>query len=238
MRRFFRKQHEKWAKEKIALFLSQIRLSKNCSLLDLGGQDGAYMERMKNELRDFKILIADINEKMLDKAKQRGYETRYIDGGKGSFPFENGEFDCIFCNSVIEHVTVPKEEIWKMNNNFRKRSFETQKHFAGEIRRCAKSYYVQTPHRHFPVEAHTWFPLINFMPRFMQILGIRMLNRVWFKRTTPDWNLLDERQMKMLFPDANIIVVRKMGLKKEIIAIKPFVQSPKPQERTEAELAV
>ena len=222
MKKFFKKKHEKWAKEKIELFLSNINLPHDSSLLDLGGNNGAYMERMKDKLNDFNILIADIDEDALNKAKQKGYETRYIDGSKDSFPFSEGELDCIFCNSVIEHVTIPKEQIWKTGNNFRKRSLATQKHFASEIRRCSKSYFVQTPHRHFPIEAHTWFPLINFMPRFIQIMAIKILNTFWFKRTTPDWNLLDEHQMKEFFPDAKIIVNRKMGMKKEIIAIKAF----------------
>lgn len=220
MKKLFSKHHEKWAKEKIRLFLSNINLKANSSLLDLGGRDGAYMERMKTNLSDYKILIGDIDQQQLSEAQQKGYETRFIDGSKDQFPFQNSEFDCIFCNSVIEHVTIPKEEIWKTGNHFRKRSLSIQKHFAEEIRRCAKSYYVQTPHRSFPIEAHTWFPFIGFMPRFVQVMSIKLLNKFWFKHTTPDWNLLDEKQMQEFFPDAKIFVIKKMGFKKEIIAIK------------------
>ncbi|HRE49968.1 MAG TPA: class I SAM-dependent methyltransferase [Flavitalea sp.] len=222
MKKFFAKKHEQWAKQKIALFLSNINLSPNASLLDLGGRDGAYMERIKDKLSDFKVLIADIDQVALSKAQQRGYETRYIDGSKEQFPFGDGEIDCIFCNSVIEHVTIPKEEVWQTGNNFRQRSLAIQRHFANEIRRCSKSYYVQTPHRHFPIEAHTWFPLIGYMPRVIQVGMIKILNKFWFKRTSPDWNLLDEKQMKEFFPDAKIFVIKKLGFKKEIIAIKPF----------------
>jgi ubiquinone/menaquinone biosynthesis C-methylase UbiE len=225
MKKIFSKYHEKWAKEKINFFLSNIHLPHNSSILDLGGNNGTFMERFKNYFKDnYKIIIADIDERALLLASQKGYKTQYIDGGKDKFPFEDGSIDCIFCNSVIEHVTVPKDEVWETNNNFKERSLVTQKNFADEIRRCAKSYYVQTPHRHFPIEAHTWFPFIAFLPRFMQIKLIRLLNKYWFKKTRPDWNLLDEKQMKELFPDAKIIVNRKMGFKKEIIALKPFDQ--------------
>lgn len=222
MKQLFLKYHEKWAKEKIKLFLANINLSNNCFLLDLGGQGGAYMNRFKKYFKsNYRIIIADIDERALEEAKQNGYETRFMDGGQ-RFPFNDSEFDCIFCNSVIEHVTIPKEEAWQMGNHFKERSMEIQKGFANEIRRCSKSYYVQTPHRHFPLEAHTWFPLISFFPRKLQILSIKVLNRFWFKKTTPDWNLLDEYQMKEFFPDAQIFVIKKLGFKKEIIAIKPF----------------
>ncbi len=223
MKKIFSKYHEQWAKEKINLFLSNINLPVNSSILDLGGNDGAYMERFKSNFgKLYTILIADIDEKSLAQARQKGYETRFMDASKDKFPFKDSEFDCIFCNSAIEHVTIPKEEIWKIGNNFKKRSLLIQKSFADEIRRCSKSYYVQTPHRHFPIEAHTWFPFIGFLPRIIQITSIKFLNKFWFKKTTPDWNLLDENQMKEFFPDAKIFVIKKMGFKKEIIAIKPF----------------
>lgn len=222
MRKIFVKYHEKWAREKIDFFLLNINLPGNSFILDLGGNNGAYMERFKTHCKEnYRIIIADIDKGALEEAGQRGYDTRHMDGGE-KFPFSDSEFECIFSNSAIEHVTVPKEEIWNFGNNFKERSMGIQKNFADEIRRCSKSYYVQTPHRHFPIEAHTWFPFVGFLPRVMQIRLIRLLNRFWFKKTTPDWNLLDEKQMKNLFPDANIFVIKKMGFKKEIIAIKPF----------------
>ena len=223
MRKIFLKYHEKWAKEKIRLFLSNNNLPVNSSLLDLGGNNGAFMERFKNDFgKSYNILIADINEKALECAREKGFKTRHIDGSSERFSFEDSEFDCIFCNSVIEHVTIPKDEIWNTGNNFKKRSLLIQKNFANEIRRCSKSYYVQTPHRHFPIEAHTWFPLVGYMPRIIQVILIKSLNKFWVKRTSPDWNLLDENQMKDFFPDAKITVIMKMGFKKEIIAIKSF----------------
>ena len=223
MKKLFNKFHEKWAKEKINFFLSNINLPGNSTILDLGGHDGAYMERFKNYFgNSYNILIADINEKALKMATERGYKTRYLDGSKDAFPFREAEFDCIFCNSVIEHVTLPKDEIWAMHNDFERRSLVIQKKFADEIRRCSKSYYVQTPHRGFPIEAHTWFPFIGFFPRSLQIYSIKFLNKFWFKKTSPDWNLLDENQMKEFFPDAKIFVIKKAGFKKEIIALKHF----------------
>ncbi len=225
MRKIFTEYHKKWAIEKIRFFLLHMHLPDNASVLDLGGGNGAYMERFKRYFsKNNRIIIADLNERALQQARNKGFETKGMDGGTNRFPFADKEFDCIFCNSVIEHVTVPKNEVWKTDNDFKKRSLLIQKKFADEIRRCAKSYYVQTPHRHFPVEAHTWFPMINFLPRNLQVRSVKFLNKFWFKKTRPDWNLLDEKQMKEFFPDAAIHVIRKLGFKKEIIAMRSFAQ--------------
>ena len=226
MKKLFSIYHKMWAKEKINLFIENINLPINSSVLDLGGGNGSYMKQLTNIQENFNILndilIADIDEKSLKKAREKGFKTKTIDGSKVNLPFKDSEFDCIFCNSVIEHVTISKNDVWKIKNDFKKRSLLIQKNFANEICRCSKSYYVQTPHRHFPVEAHTWFPFIGYLPRIMQVLFIKFLNKFWIKKTAPDWNLLDETQMKEFFPDAKIFVIKKMGFKKEIIAIKPY----------------
>lgn len=224
IKKLFLKYHAKWANEKLNIFFNNVKnLPVNATVLDLGGSDGSYMDRMKKHFPNtYSMVIADIDESSLQIAKEKGYNVILMDASSGGFQFKDKEFDCIFCNSAIEHVTIDKDRIWTTIKSFRKESLEIQKKFADEIRRCARSYYVQTPHRHFPIEAHTWFPLISYMPRFLQIFTIRVLNTFWVKKTKPDWNLLDEKQMLSLFPDAKIFVLKKMGFKKEIIAIKTY----------------
>lgn len=220
------KLHEKWAKDKVIFFSNNINLPENASLLDLGGNDGAYMKRFSSFLsHTYKIIVADLDKDALVRAQKNGFDVRFIDGSSDRFPFQDNEFDCIFCNSVIEHITLPKSETWNYNNDFKKRSLAIQSNFCKEIMRCSKSYYVQTPHRNFPIESHTWFPFVGIVPRNLQISIIKLLNRFWIKGTIPDWNLLNEKQMRLLFPDAEIHVVKKLGFKKEIIAIKKFSEN-------------
>ena len=72
MRKIFLKYHLKWAKEKINFFLSNVNLPNNSFILDLGGQSGAYMERFKNYFqKNYKIIIADLDEKALEEARQK-----------------------------------------------------------------------------------------------------------------------------------------------------------------------
>lgn len=223
IKKIFNKYHEKWAKEKFDFFLKNMDLSNNQTILDMGGGDGSYMDRFKAFLNNYKVIIADIDKKALQVAEEKGYFTSQIDAASNKLPFNDQEIDCVFCNSVIEHITIPKDQLWSdrsSSDSFSDEAFEIQKKFATELRRVAKKYYVQTPHKAFPVEAHTWFPFVGYLKRKNQLRVIKQLNKFWVKKTAPDWNLLDEHDMQKMFPDAEIIVWKKYGFKKEIIALK------------------
>jgi SAM-dependent methyltransferase len=223
IKKLFNRLHEKWANEKFSFFINKMNLSQNDTILDLGGGDGSYMDKFSSSLKPYKILVSDIDPKALKKAREKGYETLIIDASCNQLPYEDQQINCIFCNSVIEHVTLPKDQLWTDNNStsdFSTKAFEIQKKFASEIMRSGQKYYVQTPHKTFPIEAHTWLPFISYLNRKTQLKVLKIINKYWIKKTEPDWNLLNEDDMKALFPNAEIIVNRKFGFKKEIIAIK------------------
>ena len=137
--------------------------------------------------------------------KQRG-DGRALD-------LEDDSFDIAFSNSVIEHVG----------------EWADQAAFAREIRRVAPSYYVQTPNRYFFLEPHLLAPFVHFLPW-------RVLRRVvrygtgWGLLTKPtqaqvdaylqNIRLLTKAEMKQLFPDADIIEEKFLGLTKSLIAVR------------------
>ncbi len=221
IKKIIKKRREKWANERFDFFLKEMNLSPGMNILDLGGNDGSFIDRFKNKLKDYKLIISDIDKKALEKAKAKGYETLEMDGSL-KFPFQNEQFDCIICNSVIEHVTINKDDVWKIKNSkiFKVKSWESQSLFASEISRCSKKYFVQTPHKDFFFETHVWIPFIAFLPRSIQLKLIKFFNTFWIKKTQPDWSLLSKKEMQNLFPDAIIYVNKKFGFPKEIIAIK------------------
>jgi len=49
---------------------------------------------------------------------------------------------------------------------------------------------------------------------------IKTLNRFWFKKTSPDWNLLNKKNMTSLFPDSVIKINWLFGFPKDIIAVR------------------
>jgi hypothetical protein len=204
------------------LFLTRLAPRVGDRILDLGGDDGAHIAQVV-PFREG-VVVADISSEALRRASaDYGFETLLLDES-GQIPASDCSFDIVFCSSVIEHVTVDKEDLEKYATNatFARSALERQKLLAEEVRRIGKSYFVQTPNKYFLIESHSWLPgLIVFLPRRFLIRLLRLMNRWWPKKTELDWNLLTYNKMQDLFPDAQIIRERSLGMTKSIIAVKP-----------------
>jgi hypothetical protein len=134
-----------------------------------------------------------------------------------ALPFADRSFDVVFSNSVIEHVGAPAE----------------QQRFADEVRRVGCKYWVQTPNRWFPVEAHLLTPLIHFLPKSWQAAVVRRFSVwQWLERPSEgrrafyvehylrDIRLLSYADMSRMFPGATVIRERWLGWTKSLIAHK------------------
>jgi hypothetical protein len=217
----FQKIRARFLNNRIKVLLRVYYLKGGTSILDLGGYDGRYMDQLKLTHPDIIVTIADQDKEGLALAQKKGYNTILLDGAL-KLPFSDKQFDLIFCNSVIEHVTLPKDHIWDTKNgaDFKKRSWDIQLHFAHEIERSSKAYFVQTPNRNFFIEHHSWLPFVQFLPRNVLIDFLKFSNKFWIKQTAPDWNLLNKNQLKELFPSAKIIREKFLLMNKSIIAYK------------------
>jgi SAM-dependent methyltransferase len=210
---------QKYRTKRAVLFHRYLHPTQSDRILDLGSEDGSSIAKIIPFREN--VFIADINQEMLARGQQKyGFKTVLLDEN-GMLPFEDNYFDIVYCNSVIEHVTIDKKHQWSLQSQkeFTKVALERQKQFANEIRRIGRSYFVQTPCKNFIFESHTWLPLLQFLPRPVLIRAIRFLNKWWVKRTTPDWNLLTVKQMKAFFPEAVIVEERILGLTKSLIAV-------------------
>jgi hypothetical protein len=214
--------YSKRARAKRAEWLTRyIRLQPDDLVLDLGGGSGDHFHAVFPDHK--KVVIADVLEKDLELARERyGYQTVQLPDGDTKLPFETQRFDVVFCSSVLEHVTGPKEEEWNPDPaRFAKVGRLHQWAFADEIRRIAKAYYVQTPYRYFLIECHTCLPgIIVLLPRPLLVRLVRFTNTFWPKQTSPDWRLLTVREFTKMFPDATIEIERSLGCVKSLMAIK------------------
>lgn len=168
------------------------------------------------------VYIADISrDAVKNGASLYGFKPVVVDES-GNLPFEDGFFDIVYCSSVIEHTTVPKAELWEWRDGkkFKEASWERQSGFAREITRLGKQYFVQTPCKTFPIESHTWLPLVGHFPREVLLPILRLSNRYWVKAADPDFNLLGLSEMQQLFPDAEIVLETKYGFTKSLMAIR------------------
>jgi len=137
----------------------------------------------------------------VDLRDQPAYPGPFAVGDAAAgLPFAEGEFDLVYCSSVIEHVPVDRREA-----------------FAAEIRRVARGWFVQSPARSFPVEPHSLLPFAHWLPP-----GAR--RRYWRlgAAAAGEWqeiSLLRRGEMEALFGPA--LPERFLGLTKSWVCVRP-----------------
>jgi hypothetical protein len=135
----------------------------------------------------------------------------------------------VLSNSVIEHVTLPKERCRVDqrvdHEEWMREARAAQRAFAASIRRVGAGFFVQTPHRHFPIDAHVHLPFVQYLSHNQACRLVAITDRFWIKSClgTVDWELFTPGELAELFPDASITTERLLGLPKSIIAWKRAV---------------
>jgi SAM-dependent methyltransferase len=195
-------------------------------ILDLGGGDGRHFGGFWSHRE--KVYIADIRIGALRRARnENGFRFTVLLDEDGQLPFPDLYFDIVFCNSVIEHVAVPKQALSECANSrqFVAQAWEHQQRFANEVRRVGKKYFVQTPNKYFPLESHTLLPFVQYLPRRQLLRIIHLSNRFWLKGTSGDFCLLTKAAVQRLFPDAYVLEEKFMGMTKSLIAVRAHRES-------------
>lgn len=213
--------------QRARLFLQRITLEPQMRVLDLGSGDGSHVSSLLagSPIHSESIFIADIDRAAVQRGYHKfGFTPVFLEESAPRLPFPDNYFDVVFCSSVIEHVTLPKKEVWSIRSSseFQRRAWRRQREFAGEVQRISKQFFVQTPNRYFPIESHTWLPFIAWLPRPWLLSTLSLTNRIWIKKTGADWCLLDKRQLAELFPAATILEEKFFGFTKSVIAIQGF----------------
>jgi SAM-dependent methyltransferase len=216
------KASQKARRTRAETFRRAFAIDSETKILDLGSEDGSNIAVVleNTKVRPENVFIADIDRATIEGGRTKYGFTPVLLNESGALPFADVFFDIVYCSSVIEHVTVPKEDVWRADIDFENRARAAQEKFAVEIRRVGKQYFVQTPARSFIVESHTWLPFLGYLPRAALIPTMKFANSFWVKKAYPDFYLLSAREMQRLFPDARIFTEKKFGMTKSIMAIK------------------
>ena len=178
-------------------------LSAKTRVLDVGGYE--YYWRYFDQVPRATMLN-------LDRSVERTSEFDWVIADARRMPFADGAFDVVFANSIVEHVG----------------DQASRQIFAAEVERVGKRYYVQTPNQWFPVEPHLWTPFIHYLPAPLQKRLLRNFT-VWGWLVRPTRQGCDEfvdqvrlltvRELKALFPGAEIWKERVLGCTKSLIAV-------------------
>lgn len=207
--------------KRVSIFLERLELDETSQILDLGSEDGSYLAEYYPWPSS--ITLADLDEGPMSAGVERyGLKGFKKIPNEGEIPFEDGEFEAVWCNSVIEHVTVPRDQLADMDDEeFLFSANRHQEKFAREISRIAKHYFVQTPYIHFPIESHSFLPLIPYFNHQARYKFGEWTKSFWVKQWTADFLLYDQKRFRAHFSDADdILVERVVGVPKSLIAVR------------------
>ena len=170
----------------MALFVKLMKPMPAMKILDLGGQPSIW---------DFINTPLDITclnlPGIATVAHTTHHQITYVEGDACSMPhYAFGDFDLVFSNSVIEHVGCHEKRL----------------QFANEVLRLSSKYWIQTPSKYYPIEAHCGMPLWWFYPQSLRSYFISK-----WKKKLPDWTEMVETttfvsssELQNIFPSSTI----------------------------------
>ena len=186
-------------------------------ILDMGGTLEYWSRVGIAFLREHRVTITVVNlvasEISADRSDLDIFTTAVGDACDLTEVGDNA-FDLAHSNSVIEHVL----------------TWENMKRFAAETRRVSPYYYVQTPYFWFPIDPHYYsFPLFHWLPRptrasILSNFPIAHSGRIQgvdnAYSAVDAARLLDAKQFRFLYPDADVTFERFAGLRKSMLAVR------------------
>ena len=197
----------KFRQKRIQHFKNLIaNLPRPINILDVGGNEMFWENASFANNDDYRITILNLTQNPTKYSNLVSVSGNALDLSQ----YGQNEFDVVFSNSVIEHVYTKENQI-KMAN---------------EIMRVGRTFYVQTPYKHFFVEAHYILPFIQYAGKKTQyfILTKTPLSRMkkWdkthAKNYTEEIRLLTKKEMKEFFPEAKFFNEKFLGMTKSITA--------------------
>jgi len=181
---------------------------KPLKILDIGGTED-FWEKM-NYCSPAEVQVVLLN--LFPQAVSRPNFSALVGDGRNLAQFAAKEFDLVFSNSVIEHLG----------------TLEEQKRMADEVQRVGRSYFVQTPAKSFPLEPHFLFPFFAQLPENCRAWLLTRFTLGWYGRISSydealsfvrSFRLLNEKELRSLFPHGCLIHEKFCGLTKSYIVL-------------------
>ena len=202
---FLKPFSEKRRARRMRVFATRMNIRPNLRILDLGGTTWIWSHL------DVPLDITLLNLEYANRQPPRHdlHTFRFEIGDACDVRrFADKSFDIVFSNSVIEHVG----------------DRERRKAFAAEARRLADAYWIQTPAKSFPIEAHTGMPFWWYYPEPLK----RYLLGRW-KATVPYWakmvegtTFVSDGELDELFAGSQSYSERTFGMLKSYSRYVPY----------------
>jgi len=189
-------------RRKLRLLLDELQPTSETTVLDVGADelgfgegDGCGTLNFLEELYPWPERITALGLHGGAGFRARYPTIPYVQGDACALPFEDGAFDVVFSNAVIEHVG----------------GRDRQRKLVTEAVRVGRRVFVTTPNRLFPIEVHTRLPLVHWLPDALSHPVYGALG----KEFATENHLLTRRQLASLFPGR----VRVVNLGLTLVAI-------------------
>ena len=133
-------------------------------------------------------------------------DVAYVQADGRAMPFDDLTFDAVLCNAVIEHVGQKDD----------------QRALVAECCRVGKRVIMTTPNRLFPIEQHTYVPLVHWLPDrvYRAVLCRYAAARVG------DLRLLTTRRLVAMFPPDRRVRVLARAMSIVVVADPPLEHAP------------
>ena len=193
-RRLLKTLSHKSRTKKFELLDKAFRPRPSDRVLDIGASAEVFLRYTLEDVYPYpqRIVAGGLEFAQVASARRYYAQPAYAVFDGCALPFPDQCFDLVFSNAVIEHVLGPG----------------AQERFAREVRRVGKSWFVTTPNYWYPFESHYHLPFIQFLPRAAQREYNRRLGTHVARGTVQELALLSARQLRALFPTAQIAKIR------------------------------
>ena len=162
--------------------LQHIDINTISTILDIGATSDQKNEDSNFFIKKFagKKHITALSNEDAHWLEKEYPGLHFVPGDGRDMPFPDNSFDLVLSNAVIEHVG----------------NLQQQERFLLESMRVAKKgIFLTTPNRWYPIELHTLFPIIHYLPKSLHRKLLHLFGHE-FLAQEENLNLLDSRTLE------------------------------------------
>jgi SAM-dependent methyltransferase len=191
---------QKSRKRKYDDLIELLEITKGCSVLDIGVADQEYspVDNYFEKKYPYPHNITVLSVEKLERFYSNYSNISCVYYKGDVFPFQDKCFNAVISNAVIEHVGQQNEQI----------------QFVNEMLRVGEKVYFTTPAKEFPIEMHTNFPLIHWLPESFFNKLIIFLGKEWAAGNY--MNLLSKKALYQILSASTAenfkIITHKIGM--------------------------